>query len=408
LPPTAGTAAPPATPAAAALAPVAGTFATLGMFWGTWAVAIANVQRAFGLSDATLGVLLAVAIAVAGLTGAVAGHRAERWGTRRMLVGALALWAVLLVAAGVAPTWPLFAVAFIACEVAAGCVDTAMNAASAAELGGRPSALVRFHAFFNMGAVAGALVAGLLLRAGLSWRVLWPALAIVVAGVALWTRRTPGPAGRPVPPGPVGDGSVAVPSVGDGSVAVRAPGPIARLRGDRLGMFLVIFAVAEVVEGGVDTWGVLYLRTWLAAGVLVGAGAYALGQSLAATTRGAGGGVLGRLSPRRALLVGAVVAGIGILVESTSPVVGVAAAGLALGAAGASLFWPLVMSDVSRRATLSTSAVGAFTAAGYVGWVAGAPVVGWVSDTFGAARGLQLLAAMAALVALSSLVRGDS
>ena len=60
-----------------------------------------------------------------------------------------------------------------------------------------------------------------------------------------------------------------------------------------------------------------------------------------------------------------------------------AAQGLALGAGGASLFWPLVMSTVSRRATQVVSAVGTFTAAGYIGWVAGAPVVGWVSQSLG-------------------------
>ena len=61
-------------------------------------------------------------------------------------------------------------------------------------------------------------------------------------------------------------------------------------------------------------------------------------------------------------------------------------------AGGASLFWPLVMSTVSRLASQVVSAVGTFTAAGYVGWVAGAPIVGWVSQSLGPARGLQVLA----------------
>jgi len=46
-----------------------------------------------------------------------------------------------------------------------------------------------------------------------------------------------------------------------------------------------------------------------------------------------------------------------------------AAVGLALGAGGASLFWPLVMSTVSKQASQVVSAVGTFTAAGYIGWV---------------------------------------
>jgi hypothetical protein len=52
------------------------------------------------------------------------------------------------------------------------------------------------------------------------------------------------------------------------------------------------------------------------------------------------------------------------------------------------------------------SAVGTFTAAGYVGWVAGAPIVGWVSEAWGPARGLQVLAAAAFSVAIITLVGG--
>ena len=83
---------------------------------------------------------------------------------------------------------------------------------------------------------------------------------------------------------------------------------------------------------------------------------------------------------------------------------GAAAVGLALGAGGASLFWPLVMSTVSQLASQVVSAVGTFTAAGYMGWVAGAPIVGWVSQTFGPSRGLQVLALAAFGVAVCTLL----
>jgi hypothetical protein len=51
--------------------------------------------------------------------------------------------------------------------------------------------------------------------------------------------------------------------------------------------------------------------------------------------------------------------------------------------------------------------VGAFTAAGYVGWVAGAPIVGWVSQALGPARGLQVLALASFGVAVSTLLTSD-
>ncbi len=100
-------------------------------------------------------------------------------------------------------------------------------------------------------------------------------------------------------------------------------------------------------------------------------------------------------------------AGSGILLESLTSLSGLAAVGLALGAGGASLFWPLVMSTVSRMASQVVSAVGTFTAAGYVGWVAGAPIVGWVSQTLGPEHGLQVLALAAFGVAGCTLLSAD-
>jgi hypothetical protein len=276
--------------------------------------------------------------------------------------------------------------------VAGGSIDTAMNAEASHRLMGNPAGLVRFHALFNTGAIVGAAGAGVVLHAGLSWRWIWPGVAAAALVVGVWTLTT------------------------DSGQALGNPGPVAqedrvhpvqRLRRDGLLVLLAVFALAEITEGGVDTWGVLYLRNHLATGVLLGAGAYVVGQVVAATTRGAGSVLVGRLSARRGLLVGGCVAGGGILLESLSPLSGVAALGLALGAGGASLFWPLVMSNVSRLASQVVSAVGTFTAAGYIGWVAGAPMVGWISQAYGPQHGLQLLAVAAFAVAIVSFVSSD-
>jgi hypothetical protein len=285
-----------------------------------------------------------------------------------------------------------FVGALVLVEVAGGSIDTAMNAEASHRLMGNPAGLVRFHALFNGGAIVGAAGAGVVLHAGVSWRWIWPGVAVAALVVGVWTLTT------------------------DSGQAIGDPGPVAhadrvhpvqRMRRDGLLVLLAVFALAEVTEGGVDTWGVLYLRNHLATGVLLGAGAYVVGQVVAATTRGAGSVLVGRLSARRGLLVGGCVAGGGILLESLSPLTGAAALGLALGAGGASLFWPLVMSNASRLASQVVSAVGTFTAAGYIGWVAGAPIVGWVSQAYGPQRGLQVLAVAAFAVAIVSFVGSE-
>jgi MFS family permease len=370
---------------------VVATFVTFGLFWGSWAVMVFNIQRTFALSDSALGLVLALAIAVAGASSAVMAHLADRVGARRLLWIALLAWSALLVVMSTVHQRWAFVGALVLVEIAGGSIDTAMNAEASHRLMGNPAGLVRFHALFNVGAIVGAAGAGVVLHAGVSWRWIWPGVAVAALVVGVWTLTTD--SGRAI--------GEPAPAHAD---RVR---PVQRMRRDGLLVLLAVFALAEITEGGVDTWGVLYLRNHLATGVLLGAGAYVVGQVVAATTRGAGSVFVGRLTARRGLLVGGCVAGGGILLESLSPLSGAAALGLALGAGGASLFWPLVMSDVSRLASQVVSAVGTFTAAGYIGWVAGAPVVGWVSQAYGPQRGLQLLAAAAFGVAIVSFVGSD-
>ncbi len=263
--------------------PVIASFVTFGLFWGSWAVMLFNIQHAFSLSDAELGVLLAIAIAVAGASSAVMAHLADRVGARRMLWLALFAWAALLcVLALTRERWG-FVTVLVLTEVAGGSIDTAMNAEASHRLIHHPSMLVRLHALFNTGALAGAAVAAVLIHAGLSWRWMWPAIAVIAAAVGLWAAATD--SGTPIAAGSSDEGA-----------ALTTTHPLRRLRRDGLLVLLAVFALAEVTEGGVDTWGVLFLRNHLATGVLLGASAYVVGQLMAATTRGAGGPLLGRMS----------------------------------------------------------------------------------------------------------------
>jgi MFS family permease len=385
---------------AAGTGPVIATFITFGLFWGSWAVMVFNIQRSFTLSDGALGLVLALAISLAGASSAVMAHLANRVGARRLLWSALLVWSVLLVVMSAVQQRWAFVAALVVVEIAGGSIDTAMNAEASHRLKGNPAGLVRFHALFNCGAIVGAAGAGIVLHAGVSWRWIWPGVAVAALVVGVWAFADRGAAQAAAGHEDPADGG------GAGHRAARVH-PIRRIHHDGLLLLLAVFALAEITEGGVDTWGVLYLRNHLATGVLLGAGAYVVGQVVAATTRGAGSVLVGRLSARRGLLVGGCVAGGGVLLESLSPLSWAAALGLALGAGGASLFWPLVMSTVSRLASQTVTAVGAFTAAGYIGWVAGAPIVGWVSQAYGPQHGLQVLAVAAFAVALVSFVGSE-
>ena len=366
-------------------------FVTFGLFWGSWAVMVFNIQRTFALSDAGLGVLLALAIALAGASSAVMAHLANRVGARRMLWIALLAWSGLLVVMSAAQQkWAFVALA------GAGRDRRGQHRHRHERRGDPPPA--------RQTVVAPPFPRSVQLRGDRRrgrGRDRHPCRYLMALGLARGGGDRAGR--RPVDALPRYPSLRRMPRRQPPAWRHRGT-PSRRIRRDGLLLLLAIFALAEVTEGGVDTWGVLYLRNHLATGVLLGAGAYIVGQVVAATTRSAGSTVVGRLSARHALVVGGCIAGGGILLESLTPLSGLAALGLALGAGGASLFWPLVMSNVSRLASQVVSAVGTFTAAGYIGWVAGAPIVGWVSQTFGPQHGLQVLAVAALAVAAVSLL----
>ena len=238
------------------LRPVAAAFVCFGVFWGTWAVSVLDIKATLGVSNGAFGLVLSVALLAAAAANVVAGPLSERWGTGRTLAGALAGWGLLIILASTLHAAVIFGSVLVGVIALGGAIDVVMNVAATAALGQRPGHLVRFHALFNAGAVAGALATGLVSRfADVSWRWIWLAVGLTALALAQWCGRVLLPAG----------------TVGE------RHGPLAALRTIRREHLIVLaiaFATAAMVEGGIDTWGVLFLRQQLASGLLVGALAY--------------------------------------------------------------------------------------------------------------------------------------
>ncbi len=357
-----------------------------GTFWGGFAVAALDVERFLGLGYGGFGLVLAAAVGCGGLANVVAGPVAERWGTSAGLSRALAAWAVLVAAAAVAEPRALFALLFVAAVTAGGVLDVMMNVAATAQLGARPGRLAQFHGLFNAGTVLGAAAMAGLLAAGASWRWAFGATALLAAALSVWIGRSELPAG--------GGGESHPPLA-----ALRF------LRREGLIWIAVAFVAAAVVEGGVDTWGVLFLRSQIALGVLAGAGAYVAGQSLATGSRTQLGPVAGRLPAALAAGTGALVAAAGLALEAGSPSPALAGAGLALGVVGISLCWPLLMAAGARASPRPALAVGGLTTAAYTGFLLGPAVVGWVAGGLGLRAALLMLAA-AAVVPMGTVLLG--
>ena len=368
-------------------------FLALGGFWGIWAVGIANIKRDVSLSSTSLGFLLAVTQTIGVLVAARFLHATRRQPPARVLATVLVAWGAALLLLGLPLAGLAFSAAFFATGGLSAPVDSSMNAVATIQYEGNPGGLLSFHGLYSAGCVVAAIVTGVTLGAGVSWRWLYLVLAILVGATSIvalsrhdqpWSVLRPG--ALPVaPPSPAGD-------YVDPSDHRPATAPLAMLRAEHQLVPMAVFAAAELASGGIATWGVLYLRDSLGGAVGLAATSFGLASLVSGLARGLGGRAMGRRAPLAGVALGAGLGVAGLLVESLTTNAVVAAVGLCVGAIGLSVIWPLMMSEVTSRSSSPATTVGAFTAAGYVGWVGGAPIIGAIFQHLGGDVGLWVLA----------------
>jgi fucose permease len=297
----------------------------------------------------------------------------------------LVTWAVLLLFGAIAPEGAL-ALVLVATIAAGGAVDVVMNVAATAAFADNPGGLVRFHGFFNAGAAVGALATGVLLRAGWSWRWTWMAVGVVAVLLAVRVRGTDLPAS----------------GAGERRSLTTAIRVVWR---ERLMVVALAFAIGAMVEGGIETWGVLSLRERVGSGIVLGAGAAVTAYVVAAMARVTFGPFVASRGAAIGVAAGATLAAAGLCVLAVVNQPVVAAGGLVLAASGISMCWPLLLAHASAGFDRPGDVIGGVTSVGYLGFVVGPSLVGWAASAVGLRGGLLVLAVAALGVAAAPRAR---
>ncbi|MGW0251601.1 MFS transporter [Nocardia goodfellowii] len=150
-------------------------------------VALPQLQRDWGSSSAELVVLATSYSVTFGALLLVAGRAADRFGPRRMAIGALAVFAVASVAAAAAPGMTVLVTARLLQGVgAAFAVPAAMALIPAVftDSGRRIRATAVWGVLAVTGAAAGTVISGFLVDA-VSWRWLFIPVALIASGAAV-------------------------------------------------------------------------------------------------------------------------------------------------------------------------------------------------------------------------------
>jgi fucose permease len=365
-------------------------FIASGLAFASWASRIPQVRDTLELDPRQLGLVL-LAMAVGSITAMpLAGVVIGRLGvTRTVTLTSLCAAAGLAIAAighrtGVGPAVAgLFLLGF-----GMGTWDVAMNVEGAAveqRLG--QAIMPKFHAGFSVGTVVGALVGAAMVALGISVTAHLLVVAVLVA--------------------------VGVPNAARGFLpaAAHAHGhpddprrnPLKAWTEPRtllIGLF--VFCMAFTEGTGNDWLGVAMIDGYDAAAAV---GALTFSIFLAAMTLGRwfGPALLDRHGRVPVLRVSGLLALVGLVLVVFGGTLPVAIAGAALWGVGTALGFPVGMSAAADDPVHAAGRVSVAASIGYVAFLAGPPLIGFIGDQTGT---LRALTATAGVVALGLLVSG--
>ena len=347
-------------------------FGGFGAFWGAWVAALPDLRLQVGVEDGRLGLALG-AIAVAALPAMpLAGRLMDRHGADRLVPGSLLLFALAATLPGFATGLPALVGALLLVGATTGALDVLLNTATAAWERQEASRLMAAgHGCFSAGLLVASVATGFARSVGAGPRTVLLTTAVVILAIAL----TQPSYRRRVEP--------------SSATGRRRIGPVLLLLG-------VMTGLSFLVEDAVQSWSALHLERTFGAPPWVGG----LGPGLFA-----GAMVAGRFGvhawardARDVVLVvsGAVGLTAGLLLLALAPSAPVSLAGMALAGAGVSVLAPTLFSAVGARSAPGRQGadLALASAIGYGGFVAGPPLIGFLSAATSLPTALALLAGL--------------
>ena len=357
--------------AAQARIAVAAIFLVNGTAFASWVPHIPTVQQKLGLSPGVLGLAL-LSIAVGSLVSMpVAGWLAARYGSRIVALSAGMLYCVVIPLPLLAPSLTLV-IALALFGVFNGAMDVSMNAHGVAverQIGS--PIMSSLHAMFSIGGILGAGAAVLLLPLGVTPIVHVGVTALLGLALMLATAL------------------FLLPHAADSGVG----GPHFVLPRGRLLVLGAMGFFILMTEGAMGDWTAVYLRLDLGAGAgLAGAG-FAVFSAAMAIGRLTGDRLVAAFGPVVMVGWGALLAAFGLggallLHDPAAAILGFGLVGL-----GLANVVPILFSAAGRTPGIAPgAAIAAVTTAGYSGFLAGPPMVGFAAEWIGLPGALGLLA----------------
>lgn len=358
-------------------------FFASGFIFATWGVHIPTVKAHYGVTEAELGLAM-LAAGVGALLGLTQASRwIGRYGARATAGLCGAVYALLLAGLLVMPGYAALLGLLAAFGIVTSVFDVAINT-EAAELelrNGHPL-MSGMHGMFSLGGMAGAVTGSAALAAGVAPQshltLVAVAMALAVVLSAQWML-------------PREATAFAV-----GNEGFRLP------RG-ALVILGVLAALGLIAEGAIYDWSVLYLKQELGSPQQQAALAYASFSAAMAATRFGGDAMRARFAPAVLLRGSALLAAASMTLVLSTDAPWLALAGFAGVGAGFANVVPILFAASARVPGVEPArGIAAVSAAAYLGFMAGPPVIGFLAEVSSLTAALYVVVVFAVALAASS------
>ncbi|MFD6700525.1 MULTISPECIES: MFS transporter [unclassified Microbacterium] len=372
-------------------------FLASGLSIATWASRVPDIKAALHIDNGQMGLLL-LGMGVSSIIGistspAVMARTGARLGMLLTMLSFAVGVGLVGLGTNVLGSVPVVVTGLVLFGLGNGSLDVMMNVeATAIEQQMGRTILPVFHAFFSFGTVIGAGVGALVVHLGLNVaaHTLLIAVVIAVLAVACWMNvpdreatLDPQPEEKP-------------------HWRERMHTALEAWREPRTYFLGIVMLGMSFAEGGANDWLALGVSEDHGAGPALGAAALATFSVAMTVVRLFGGPLVDRFGRVVVLRVLAITAAAGILLFILAPSTPLVFVGAALWGIGASLGFPLGMSAAADDPVKAAARVSATATIGYIAFLGGPPVLGFISNHIGLLNTLYILVVLAALSGLFS------
>lgn len=361
---------------------VGGAFFMHGLCFSSWGARIPAIQQKLALSEAELGSVLFAVPAGLLVSMPATSWLVARFGSKKILTLGILLYSITLVTLGLAAN-KLQLVAFLAAfGMVSNFVNVSVNTqAVAVESLYKKSIMASFHGLWSLAGFVGAAIG----TAMIGMEIAPPLHFLAIMAVALTGVFTL--FGSLVREGPNANSRGSSFTLPDKTLVV-------------LGL-IAFFSM--ICEGTMFDWsGVYFKKIVLAEQAWIGAG-YTAFMSTMAGTRFIADRFVSRFGLARVLILSGLLTALGLMIAVAFPYLPSAIIGFLLVGAGVSAVVPLTFSAAGKSTSLPpSSAIAAVSTIGFIGFLIGPPLIGWIAGASSLRVSFAAVAVMGCGIALLS------